>query len=254
MKEAKVVAVKACKGGNGSTTLAYLLSRVSASLGHKTAIMDLDLTSYGNLSIIFDSGPEFGIQIAANRERISCDDFKKVSDELFFLSCPATPDASEILNQAHILDLISSSAKIFDLIILDLPSKFYPKDSIFYYQLMELADVSILISDFSLSSMFLLQKFVCYSRKIIAMENCKLALNKKDGTAEVGLQEFYSIVDLPIQFVIDRIAYLNREVESGLFSKRLKKSAISRNISLFLMNLFKGSVEVPFYNGGEFKR
>jgi hypothetical protein len=70
----------------------------------------------------------------------------------------------------------------------------------------------------------------------------------------VGLQEFYSIVDLPIQFVIGRIAYLNREVESGLFSKRLKKSAISRNISLFLMNLFKGSAEVPFSNGGEFKR
>jgi hypothetical protein len=254
MKEAKVVAVKACKGGNGSTTLAYLLSRVSASLGHKTAIMDLDLTSYGNLSIIFDSSPEFGIQIAASRGRISSDDFKKVSNELFFLSCPVTPDTSEILNQALIMDLISSSAKIFDLIVLDLPSKFYPKDSIFYYQLMELADVNILISDFSLSSMFLLQKFVCYSRKIIAMENCKLALNKKDGKAEVGAQDFYSIVDLPIQFVIDRIAHLNSDVESGLFPRRIKKSAISKSISLFLMNLFKGSAEVPSSSDGEFKR
>lgn len=254
IKEAKIVVVKSCKGGNGSTTLAYLLSRVSASLGYKTAIIDLDLTSYGNLSIIFDSGPEFGIQIVANRGRISCDDFKKISDELFFLSCPATPDISEILSQASILDLISGSAKIFDLIIMDLPSKFYPKDSIFYYQLIELADISLLVSDFSLSSMFLLQKFVCYSRKILAMENCKLVLNKKNGTAEMGLQEFYSIIDLPIQFVVDKIAYLNKEVESGLFPKRLKKSAISRSITLFLMSLFRGSAETLSSSDGKFKR
>ena len=238
MKTAKVLAVKSCKGGNGATTLAYLISRISANLGFKTAILDLDLTSYGNLSIVFDCGPEFGIQMAANKRQISCDDFRKVADNLFFLSCPATPDTHEI-NQAAILDLINSAAEIFDLTILDLPSKFYPSDSIFYYQLMELADMCLIISNFSLSSIFLLQKFVCYSRKIITMENCKLVLNRKDRTATASMQEFCSIIDLPIQFVMDRIVNMNRDMESGLFSRRLRKSIASRSISSFLHGLLK---------------
>jgi len=238
MKKAKVVAVKSCKGGNGATTLVYLISRISANLGLKTAVLDLDLTSYGNLSIVFDSGPEFGIQIAANKKQISYDDFRKVTDELFFLSCPATPDTSKI-SQAAVLDVIKSSTGIFDLTILDLPSKFYPKDSIFYYQLMELADVCLIISNFSLSSMFLLQKFVCYSRKIITMENCKLILNRKDKAPTVNIKDFYSIIDLPILLVIDRLVNMNRDMECGLFSKKLKKSVVSRSISSFILSLFK---------------
>ena len=150
--ECEVVVVVGARGGVGATMVAVALAWLSGeSEQRRTVLVDLDLNC-GSAALALDVEPGHGLAEAlANPDRIDAlllsSATAKLGDHLHLLSSERAMDAGQTIEADAIARLMDGLRQGFQRVILDVPRL----DSHILCQAFELADIIVIVTDFSLA-------------------------------------------------------------------------------------------------------
>jgi pilus assembly protein CpaE len=152
VSECEVIAVVGARGGVGATMVAVSLAWLSGeNEQRRTVLVDLDLNC-GSASLALDVEPGHGLAEAlANPDRIDAlllsSATAKLGDHLHLLSSEHAMDASQTVEGDAIARLVDGLRQGFQRVILDVPRL----DARMLGQAFELADIIVIVTDFSLA-------------------------------------------------------------------------------------------------------
>lgn len=115
------------KGGLGASVVAVNAAcALALRKGTRTALLDMSFQS-GDAAVLLDLVPQTTISdIVANFHRLDASFLSAAmarhSSHLEFLSAPANPDDSKKINGEHVASVLSLARKIYDHVIIDIPS------------------------------------------------------------------------------------------------------------------------------------
>ncbi len=145
----KVIILTKAKGGVGSTTMSLFLS--SALKDFSTLLIDLNFTEGGGDISYYLGIPKspniLNFLDGYNRESLE-NSIIKVNDNLDILQAPPTFDQSKKIELQDLYCLTDIAKKKYHLIIFDLPNQLGD----LWFGVIDLADLVILVSDFTLGS------------------------------------------------------------------------------------------------------
>jgi len=121
--KAKVVTVFSTKGGVGKTVIATNLGVALASMGHKVALVDLDL-EFGDVGIMLGMKPEHTINDAvAGFDRLDAEMLAGImehhSSGLHTLLAPTLPEDAEVVSAARVGQILDLVRENYDYVVID---------------------------------------------------------------------------------------------------------------------------------------
>jgi pilus assembly protein CpaE len=179
-KRAKFIHVVPTIGGCGSTTVSCNVAASLAKAGHKTCLLDLDLTR-GGVASAFDCRPRFTIaDVMDSAEKVD----KQLLDNALFvhqnsglavLARPDLPEDTQRVSPTGIGRLLGVLGRLFDYVVIDSVMSIDPV----YQTIIQASEVNLVVMQLNVPSAKNAERFVgCLRRMGIEGSKIKIVVNR----------------------------------------------------------------------------
>lgn len=177
-EKSRVIAVANPKGGVGRTMIAVNLAAAFARMGKKVAVIDGNL-QFGEVAMYFNEKPKRTIyewvkEGYGNPNYTINQYMTNVKGDVSVLAAPQRPEFFEGISDEHVAEAIEAVKKLYDVILIDIPSHL----SDIHLRCLDLSDEILLLSENELSVLRLTKLYLETLESIKLKGKVKLIMNR----------------------------------------------------------------------------
>ena len=212
----EVLAVFSIKGGVGASTIAgNIATAIGSQTGARVLAIDLDLR-FGDLATLLDLEPEFSLADLAEIGDLDRENFARAvtthASAVDFLCAPAQPSDWRPVAADRLRTIIEFAAKLYDYVILDVPSTLDDVSA----TAIELAGRTLLVSSFDRTSVYATARLAGMLRGPSgATERVRLVLNEVQEERVIEAETIREVVGHEIYATIPFDPVLVQANQSG---------------------------------------
>lgn len=196
--DSKVFAVSSPKGGVGRTVVTINLAVTFAKMGKKVAIIDGNL-QFGEVAMYCNLKPKKTIyewvKEGSGKNNYSIIQYMTNCEyDISILAAPQRPEFFEGISEQHIKDAIEETKKVFDIVLIDMPT--YLSD--IHLRCLDLANEILLLTTNELSVLRLSQLYLETLETINLKDKVKLILNQYQKGQSIEVKKIEEIFGMDI--------------------------------------------------------
>lgn len=240
-KTSKIITVFGTKGGIGKTTIAVNLAVKLSQMGHKVALLDLDL-QFGDVSVFLDLEAKDTLsELVRDKPDMDIDSIRSYmllhASGVHVLCAPNSPEYADTISSRHIERLLGAVRGYYDYIIIDTPA------TLNECTLTAIEGSGLVLFILGLDISILRNARICLGllESLQQRDKVMLVINR-EVEGSVTIQDVQRIMDRPIvaRFPTDwrlAVGSLNRGTP---FVQSAPKAPLSRAVAAFAQSLDQG--------------
>lgn len=239
-KNSRVISICSTKGALGRTTMTINLAAAFVKQGYTVAVVDANL-QFGDVAMYYDIKPKNTIyewvKEGYGRSHYSIDQYMvKHNCGVSILAAPPRPEFFEAITGEHMKDAIEELKKLFDIIVIDVPSYF----SDIHVNCLEKSDDILLLTISDLPTLRNSKLYIDTLQSLYVDREIKLILNRETKKMVLEPKRIEEILGMPIYMTVpNQYQVVSAAISEGVpFVLSQEKTPVAKAICQLVERLY----------------